>query len=245
MREHNSQSTPAASRSPDDLDLYLDGQLSPEQAAAFERRMMASPAIRAEVDAARAIDNNLRTLFVVPEDIGVPHGASASQITPFWHRRWFAAAAAILLLVTAYAVSPWSRLMPASAPAQIYFAQHDKGFVPEVVCTTPEAFAQWTNAQFKEELTPATLPESIQLVGWSKTKLISDYTGILLAKVDGKEVIVLMDSTMYTKEVPDTYMHGLNAFETTMGKVRLIEVTPFNTPRVTPYILTKDQCGLK
>jgi hypothetical protein len=243
LSEHHPQSASAASSSPDDLDLYLDGQLSPEQAAAFERRMMASPALRAEVNAARAIDNNLRTLFVVPQDIATPH--TSQQTLPFWRRRWFAAAAAVLLLVTAYAVSPWSRLMPASAPAQIYFAQHDKGFVPEVVCTTPEAFAQWTNAQFKEELTPATLPESIQLVGWSKTKLISDYTGILLAKVDGKEVIVLMDSTMYTKEVPDTYMHGLHTFETTMGKVRLIEVTPFNTPRITPYILTKDQCGTK
>lgn len=247
MSEHHSKSQFASSGNPhDDLDLYLDGQLSPEQAAQFERSMMASPALRAEVEAARAIDNNLRSLFVVPESIGTPHSDTGSQSLPFWRRRWFAAAAAILLLFVGYAVSPWSRVMPASALAQTYFAQHDNGFVPEVVCTTPETFAAWTKAQFKEELFPAaTLPASIQLIGWSKTKLISDYTGVLLAKVDGKEVIVLMDSTMYTKKIPDTYMHGLHAYETTMGKVRLIEVTPYDTPHITPYILTKEMCGLK
>lgn len=231
--------------SDNELDLYLDGQLSAEQAAAFERRMMATPALRAEVDAARSIDNNLRELFAVPSDLNVPVTTQQSTSVPWWRRRWFAAAAAILLLFIGYAVSPWSRVMPPSALAQTYFAQVDKGFIPEVVCTTPEAFATWTQTQFKEPLTPATLPASIQLLGWSKTKLISDYTGILLAKVDGKEVIVLMDSTMYSKKLDDTYMHGLHAYETTMGKVRVIEVTPFDTTHVIPYIMTQEQCNMR
>lgn len=242
--QHSASSTPTAN-SPahaDGIDLYLDGQLSPEQAAAFERRMMATPALRAEVEAARSIDTKLRELFVVPQ-----HITTAQQTTsvPLWRRRWFASAAAIVLLAIGYAVSPWSRVMPPSALAQAYFAQHDKGFVPEVVCTTPEAFATWTMNKFKEELTPATLPATIKLVGWSKTNLISDYTGVLLAKVDGKEVIVLMDSTMYSKQPSHTYMHGLHAYETTMGNVRLIEVTPFETTKIIPYIMTKEQCGLK
>lgn len=224
-----------------DMDAYIDGRMEPAERAAYEERVNREPALRAEVDMHRQLEATLRTSY--GEAAATPQtGAADVAATPTRRsgRWWMGVAAAIVLLVIGWQwVLPAMTRVPGPEEKLVaeYAAQVSAGFVPKEVCTTDEAFVAWTVSTYGIGISPAALPASVQLLGWTRRDTLSSYTGVLLAKVDGREVVVFMDPSGSTAGEPGSAANtrtGLRVFSQRIGGLTLYEVTPRDRPAVLP-----------
>jgi hypothetical protein len=225
---------------------YLDGSLSADDRALFEARLERDPALRSELELQTRIDGSLGRLFEY-------RGHSAPAVPPestsksFKIRVWvpIAAAAAIVLIgVVVWLARPAPQpqyKIPRPQPVAFglrnhYRAEVHNGFVPMAVCTTPEAFEAWVQQNYGTPLRPTETPEGVQFVGWNYTNLISSYTGILLARVDGQPVIVAMDKAELQTQPPTEGSGTEHIFSKEVDGLVLYEVTPFEEPRILPLL---------
>jgi anti-sigma factor RsiW len=229
------------------IEAYLDGALTPGERHAFERALQSDPALRAELDLQTRIDASLRTHFA-----GEP-GAIAVSLKPVRSTtsRWaaiaaIAAAAAIALAGAGLWWASQNTSSRPSAPTPIaaptptlrtqYTREVARGFVPEAVCTTPDQFEEWVNKNYGQPLRPKETPDGVQFVGWSYAKLISPYSGVLLAKVNDQPVIVIMDKAENQTTPPAEGDGDQKVFSQKIGSLVLYEVTPLSEPRILPLL---------
>ncbi len=237
--------SPSGPLGPEDLealDAYLDDRMDEAARAAFESRLVREPRLQREVQAHRAVESGLRAVFVPP---AMPTGRRerdvAGRIGPW--RRWRLVAMIALCVLGAGGYFGWQKwwIGPAGPLLAEYDLQVDNGFVPEVVCTTPEAFASWTSDALGTNIEPSDLDARVQLVGWARRDTLSAYTGVLLAIVDGQQVIVTMDpaeliKTQAARAGLERGHGSLRVFSTRLGKLMLHEVTPLGEPRIVPRL---------
>ncbi len=249
------------------LDAYLDGTLSPERAAEFEQLMAADAGLARQVEAARQVDFELRQLFAAPAaGAGLTSGLEsalsgiartgsggpeneqmaaavvhqpAGVIRPArgGGRLVGLIAAGVLLLAAVLVVRFATGESDDSMLALEFERQTAGGFTPAIVCTTDEAFAEWTRVAFGQPLEPRGLASNIELLGWSTSQLVPNYAGLLLARVDGQGVMVVMDKPKELGSAADGKIGVLRTFERHIGKVRLIEVTPLEKPMLVDSIV--------
>jgi hypothetical protein len=245
---------PASNMPIDPLDLYLDGMLEGPELAAFEQRLAADASLRRLVDQHRRIDRDLKKSFKPPSiSISLPAVAPAAtpQKFPAAAPRpgsykfpiaprflLYAAVVAIAGIVGWWQMSPptVSIKMPQLSAGQVYANLTSKGFQPEFVCTTDEAFNETMEKRFGQGLLIASAP-NIELIGWAysdgyKGAVVSPKELILMAKVDGRETVVFMDKAKNApffgikKEAPP----GMNVFKRRVGDIVLYELTSLPTP---------------
>lgn len=238
------------------LDRFLDGAMSPAEAAAFEAQLASSPELMAEFRAEQALqqqlNNSLRASFAPPampplltqtEQLAEEQASFPIKKTRSWSREaklLLALAAAIALIV---GVQSYSWLTTPGVPERptlvaTYEKIVDSGFRPSEVCTTPESFSKWTAARYSTPLTSVEKRPSVEFVGWSYSTAISNYTGVLLARVDGKPVIVVLDTIANRDTVGSPCWRSpqddkvVNIFPMEIGSLILYEITPFDAPRI-------------
>jgi hypothetical protein len=126
----------------------------------------------------------------------------------------------------------------------IYHSEVAAGFVPREVCTDAAQFAGWTKEHYGQALYPA--PEAaragVTLVGWSYGVAVTNYSGVLLARVDGTPVVVVVDKSgsegLLRLAAPGDA--SLRSFRRRIGDLVLYEVTPLPEARVLPFISDVD-----
>lgn len=241
----------------DQLDLYLDGLLPPAERAAFERRLDAEPALAALVARQRSIDACLKKQFA-PPDFGPaiaplsvsPNGqATGMRLSPespghIPHRRKFLAAAAVIGLLAffgwrfsgyfapvddRYAPKPWRSL------EAIYQEKVASGFQVDWECKDDEEFSNTFRSRLGQHLLLAQLPPNVQSLGLAYCNSISPNTVFLLARVDGREVIVFADRLFDDKPQPPLRTAGLSLFRREIDSLVLYELTPSAEPKVLPH----------
>lgn len=217
------------------IDAYVDGVLNEEDRAAFEDAMRQRPELAAEVELQAAIDTSMKRMFD-PGDAGKGEemqGHLAGRIGA----KVFALAAAIVIV----GVVAWmyvgsggggggrSRrpVKIAMTPVEVYAAEVDAGFVPEEVCTTPEAFEDWIDDRYGQLLRPEAR-ERVELVGWSYTDVLSPYSALLLARVEGREVLVLLDEIREDTGLTVDADAPIRLFRREFGNLVLYEITPLD-----------------
>lgn len=213
------------------LERYLDGLLEGAELAAFERELAASPQLSALVDTQRRLDEALRRSFE-------PSAAETPAPAAWWRGRrvlWLGLAAAVVL----GAVGVWAVVMfgDLNGLGTLYHRTVAAGFQPEEICTDDAQFAEWVDSKYGQVLRPKADRGDIQLVGWSYAKVVTAYSGVLLARAGGHEVLVIMDRA--DREEGRPWGHagpGLRVFRRQMGKLVLYEVTPLDSPRVTELL---------
>lgn len=213
------------------LERHLDGALTPQERAAFERLVSEDAGVRAELELQRRVDRSLERLFAretAGESAAVPKRGGGGRAAGDRHGGvwWRAAAAAAVMAAGVWgATAAWDRL--SRTPLErVYARTVAAGFVPEVVCTTDEEFAAWTHRNFGHALSLADRPEGLELVGWSYARTLSTYTGVLLARVQGEEVLVVMDFLKKDAAQPEPRDDGMRVFRRELGGLVLYEVTP-------------------
>mgnify|MGYP001156584557 FL=1 len=234
------------------VDRYLDGAMSDSERAAFEAEMSRSDSLRDEVTLQRRLDSSLRTSFGLPPAVpaaGILTREEARAFAPKkrragWSREFkmFGALAALLALAVSIHAYFWLT-GPATAEerpslASAYYKLVNHKFRPSEVCTTREKFAQWMGTRYGVALAPKEDRPDVQLVGWSYSGAISNYTGLLLARVDGKPVIVAIDTVERQNDWGKPCRRhpgdedGVNFFSTVIDGIALYEITPLDQPRI-------------
>jgi hypothetical protein len=237
-------------QTPRTLDEYLDGLVEGDDRVAAERRIAGDTKAAREVELQGEIDRSLRRLF--GEGGGVVEvpalGGTIAKVGPRTRWRWVAAAAAVALVTLAglYGVllltaDRTDRLGP------IYTNEVAGGFVPREVCTDAAQFAAWTKEHYGQALYPSADAEraGVTLVGWSYGVGVTNYSGVLLARVEGTPVVVLVDKAKAEglRELPKPEGGSLRSFRRRIGDLVLYEVTPLAEPRVLPLVSERPAGG--
>ena len=211
--------------------------LSPQDKERVERALRADAGAQEKVRLQHEIDASLGRLFAPGADAIVV----AVRAGPRRLAAWSLAAAAVLVigLVGAWAMFMRGPAAGGSPLGSLYRAQVAAGFVPKEVCTTRDEFAKWVRTYYVQPLYPAASHDGVEFVGWNNAPAIGKSSGILLAKVRGKEVIVVMDrKVLEKKEFSGTGDAGLHMFREQFGSIVLYEVSPFDQAAILPILST-------
>lgn len=220
------------SKLPDNFDRVLDGLLTGDEKDRAERAIAGDPDARSQAELQRRIDDSLGRLFAAPAQ---QRPARRVSLWPL------AAAAAVLLAVAG--VYWFAIREPAVRLGPVYRGQVAAGFIPRQVCTTRDEFAAWMKRNYGQPLAPAEPHEGVEFVGWSYGKAVSENSGFLLARVKGKEVLVVMEHAVRDREGKiESGEPGLKSFRRQVGAMVMYEITPWDEPAILP-ILTTDANG--
>jgi len=209
------------------IDLYLDGQLADEQREEFERRLEQDEGLRAQVEMQRRIDGVLRERYT---PASVDFGGRGRP-----HMRVWAIAAVLVLAVSAgvYAAFFMPQRAPFDQPSDVYRRLIASGFEPMQVCTDDGAFRSWMERKFDESIVIPDDLAGVELLGWHYKRVLTPRTGVLLAKVDGEEVIVLVERRSAARRLGD--QDGLHVYRRDLGGVAMYEVSPLHEARLLPH----------
>ena len=242
------------------LEAYLDGVMSEADRRRFERLLHQDSELRRAVDDQRRINVSLQRMFPVQSAGGARsvlarlepsqprwNGRESSRALPrsqqtdprSW-RRWVAVAAVFAILAftvwanrSYYFPQPTHRIVGQSRPIEhFYRAKVDSGYKPEIAFTNNNDLKALVHDQFGQSLTMADFPAArFAVSGIDRCDMLSDKTLAVMMKIDGREVIVLIDQVTTSPHAPLSASCLLHAFETQIGQLKLVEVTPWPEPR--------------
>ena len=234
------------------LELFVDGLLQGEQLRAFEAELERSPELRDQVELQSQIDSSLTRSFPAT-DVQLPTVAGAisdaskvSEPKQSRHlpdsspqRNWvkpalMAASVLVAGAIGAYFLFFSTQRAEFDQPGEVYASIVNAGFVPREVCTTEAQFIEWMERKFDQALVVPPDAEGIELVGWDYRRIMTPRTGVLLARVDGQEVLVLVELRDKAVRLGDQSEQELRVFRRNIGRVSLYEVTPLDEPRILP-----------
>ncbi|HVU88997.1 MAG TPA: hypothetical protein VHD36_16855 [Pirellulales bacterium] len=235
------------------LDAYLDGTLPEPARRAFAREAALSPELTGELALQKRIDQVLVHRFAppaAPTDLAARLREAATVTTILYarpRRRRLPLAAAAVAAVVAWAILGWQFFSPANRPpvynprlpvATIYNTRVAEGFKPTWVCEDDHIFASTFKERQGQGLLLATMPPGSGMVGLAYCGGMSRYTTTMLARVDGKPVMVFVDRKENEEDgvIPPSPDSGLHLFQKELGNLVLYEVTPFDEPRVMDYL---------
>jgi hypothetical protein len=241
-------SSHANDRRQERLDAYLDGLMSVEERATFEREIATDPALQAEISLQHEINSSLRRLFVPPARVPELRSAPHARPAPVQRRNWMfgnigvrhVAAAVIGLVGLAWALwsvtSPPDRTPPGHPEfktiAQAYLDEVASGYRESWRCRDTREFATYVWRHVGAGLAFANLPPTVQALGLDGCYCISPNTVYLLTKVGPENVIIFIDRKDARANLADLPAAGLHAFHRDVGELRLYEVSPLNEPHV-------------
>lgn len=249
----------------DRLEAYLDGLMSVEQAAEFQRIVAGDPLLQQEIELQQGIDNSLGRLFEAPaappcdilalaqqqpaptDQQVVAERASAEPQparTKNNARMWMIVIAASIAWVFAGV-----KLYDAStddgyqevALADIYEQCVDDGFQPKWVCDDDREFAE---TFLKRQGQPLLLKADSKnlMVGLAYLKGVSAKTTTMLAKVDGEPVLVFVDKlSRDTEPAKPSWGSGLNLYRQELDGLVLYELSPLDESRVLSSFYIPDE----
>lgn len=234
---------------PADLDLI----------ASLEAQESGRALLAAERETHAAIDASLARLFAEP-----PATLPLRPITPITPNapsnplqrnlslRWLAliggglaAGIAAVVAISIFTQGPGSPsanpdFRPRLAAEFIYDTSVSMGFRPEWRCENDEEFAIAVRDRLGAAMVIPIATTGIELVGWGYSDryggvILSDDTMVLLARVEGEEVILLVDraGNELTSNARGSSIK-LNVFKQTLGPLMLVEVTPRSAPGLIP-----------
>lgn len=238
------------------LECYLDGLLTGDDKAVFEAELAGNAELQAQVEAHRRLCTRLRSFASINDSAPrtLPFTSSADRKPRSWLK---VAVIAACIGIPAAAAVFWYLAPPPVQPIKFtpltsaeyqrkhrdlmlaeYASQVASGFKPKEVCNTDEQFVDWTTKKLGHGLKPVHGskpgdPAEPVLAGWSVGTTFSAYTGLLLAQVDGKPVMVVMDEAPPERMVPSDDPTGMpRLFRRNVNGVWMIEITPLDQPRV-------------
>lgn len=176
------------------VDAYVDGLLPPEQTAAFERELQASPELRRQVELHEQSVREVRSAYRYEPKVGATQ-TLVTSLTPTTAREAVPALklsdgqaipqarrsssvirlrrlaiAAVLVLGCAGVWATYVHLTSPGdklvGPQEVYMALERANWTPEEVCTEGPAFAKYVQTRMGQPLSITARP-GIELVGWS------------------------------------------------------------------------------
>ncbi len=234
------------------LDAFLDDQLSPDQAEMVQASLDTHPELRDRVELQHRIDASLKRSFAhapftlrasALQSVPTAPTQSARRLRLSWLP--LAAMVALTLGLATYFLAlrppsfPDPAKLAASATPTVFESSYrqivDAGLVPEIVCTTDDAFRDWMDKQFQ---TPAIInpkPQGLTLVGWSYPKGIPGYIGALLAtQSDQPTIVFIQQLSPGVQPVPPPHDPSLEQHFRLYKGLLLYQLAPKGAPNLLP-----------
>ncbi|MCH8212041.1 MAG: hypothetical protein IIB99_11815 [Planctomycetes bacterium] len=239
-------------RQPDTrLDAYLDGGMTPDERAAYQREIESDETVHDQVELQQDIDKSLRRLFAPPSADRVTAGIaevrqskSHKLPTPATKRgggavpRRLAAAAAIVAGIFGGWLI-WNAVGPTGSGGYgewrsfeiVYADSVANDMEPEWTCDTESEFADSIRSHFGQAaVIPFELPDGIAALGLAYCNSISRRTVYLLAEVNDEPVVVFIDRVEADPGQTVDETSGLNLFNRRLGLLVLYELSPLEKP---------------
>ena len=242
--------------------------LSPEEQA-IERALDGPPEDRVSADEETlrlqaAIDGSLRRLFQAPD--GPPDGLlqrlrdaearEPAEVTPVERPAaprtrlpsW-AVAAVLLLGVGSWAFFARSMLFGPTggyetrAVAMIYDDKVRSGFEPDWFCEDEKLFADTFAERQGAGVWLKPLPEGVRMAGLAYLGGFSSQTTSMLAWVDDRPVLLLVDKADRLKPSALKETGDLHVHVTRLGDLSVVEVSPLEEPSVAPFLYLRAPPG--
>lgn len=248
----------------DDLATRLsDGLLTPEEQAQIVQRAERDADLARALEQDAEVDAALQRAFAPPPPVfPVLDDEPQSKATPAAdpvspatveqepvHAKprsrgrlvWYATAATL-----AWALFGWQWLSRPGGPevafverplSEVYETSIREGFQPYWICDDEAVFAETFRRRQGVPLKLGELPEDRVMAGLSYLGGLSDSSTSMLAHVDGKPVIVVVDRLKndWRPPVGHDEQTGLNVFRVERAGLVLYEVTPLDEPMLLPY----------
>lgn len=237
------------------LDDFLDGLLDQESAGRFEERINADPDLQAEVERQTAVNHAVHQMGTPSPGVeqrvaqavqnaaaATPAPVARAEAVPFYRRRWAIAALLALGVVAAWqlaAVIEQGRVdrdeygpKPWTSVATYYHDTVESGFKEEWACETDKEFADTFKKRFRQPLLLSPGGDTVVALGLGYANCLTIRTVTLLARVQGKPVVVYVDrlkNDTHPELPPDS---DLSIHRRELGVLILYEVSPFPEPHV-------------
>jgi len=245
----------------DRLEDYLDGRLSADQRAAFERLMRDDPALSAEVELQRRVDRTLGRVLseemarvsaspdVIRDRLKQASSAAAKPRrgvlrSPVF--RWAAIGGIAALIALAAALllmpsepGPYDELQFV-AVNRYFQEQVADGFKPDWVCDN-QRFTETIQETLRRTLTLEPMPADRRMLGLSYVPRARLYSVVMLGRYNEQPVLVFFDLTNLADEFYDLEVgDGLHVHQRELGDLRAIEVSPYDEPVFLQYLASPD-----
>ena len=243
------------------LDAYLDGVMTPDQCAEFQREIESDDDLRKQIEIQKEIDQAFRRLFQVPSAKRVPIvNTDLRESEPYtlppttkrdWGavpRRWAAAAAIVAGVFGGWLM--WNALRPAGVSNPygpwrsievVYADAVANNMEPEWTCDNELEFADSIRDHFGQAAVFSfELPDGMAALGLAYCNSISRRTVYLLAEVNDEPVIVFIDRVERDSGPTVDETSGLNLFSRRLGLLVLYELSPLEKPALLQLFFDPD-----
>ena len=237
------------------MDDYLDGLLSAEQESAFLQVVSEDQTLQNEIDIQNQVNVSIRRIAEPPSPEHFALMCKKAQdeaaaplkfsISAGGGRRAIIGAVAALLMAAvgialiwdAYSITQTNNnTYPPQAwrsLATVYTESLDEGFEPTWICADDAEFTDTFEDRYGQGLLMAALPDNMQALGLAYSNTLSPDTIQLLARVDGEPLLVFIDRSGQTAEMPPetlTVQKPLHLHRRTIDNLVLYELSPFESP---------------
>ena len=240
------------------LNAYLDDQLSPEERAAFEELVQDNEQLLEELKIQTEIKASLKRSFAAPSipasllqrisesEAGQKKTPLSLEDTKRKKRLQLVLVATAVALI--WGILGWNMLVPPKVNEYQQLALHDiyqqsieQGFEPDWVCKDDHQFAKTFQTRQGQALLLKSIPDG-EMVGLAYLQGLTSETTSMLARVEGKPIIVFIDRVDRDIQ-PDepSKLSGLNLFRKELDGLVLYEITPLNEARVIDYFYSIDE----
>jgi len=240
---------------PEQLEAYLDEQMTPAEANVFEQKLRGNPAMQKEIALQQNIDQSLHRAFTPPAPsealLSLLQDASSNQEKATIRRdqrptkRPVRTVLFVLAAVAAWVIVGW-RFLDVMGPAdgyrelalaEIYENRVQNGFKPKWVCEDDREFAETFFDRNGQAILMKTLPEGTEMVGLAYLAGVGPKTTTLMARVDGQPVMVFVDRAE-EDAAPDKpgWFSGLSLFREQRDGLVFYELTPLNQSQIIQWL---------
>jgi hypothetical protein len=229
----------------DEVERYVDGLMSADERAEFDRRMRDEAVLREEIELQRRVDDSLRRLFPVPVEPPAPVGSEEVVPQSRSARRWLVpalAAAACLAwgaVIWQFVGGDSDEIASVERPLDEVGAEViQAGFRPYWICDDDRRFAATFAARLGRPLRLLPLPEDRKMLGLSYLPSISRDTVAMLGTADGHEVIVFVDRLGADRPLEQpAESTGWRWFRKQLDGLVMYELTPLSEPRFLDFLV--------
>lgn len=242
------------------LDAYLDGRLDEARRREVEAELERDPALRALVGLQGKIDAGVKRFATPPDpkavlarakaDLAAERAEEAREdaetakqgevVRGPWGRRVIVALAACLLVALGLTFfrQPTPEGYDVQPVALVYERRVAAGFQPDWVCRDDAEFEQSVSARLGRTVKlAATRPPGVEVRGLAYDGVLSPHSMLVLAHVDGRPVLVVVDKAASDRPLSLPAGSPLRLFRRQVQDLVLYEVTPFDDVRAIPALV--------
>ncbi|MEM9082970.1 MAG: hypothetical protein AAGB34_05175 [Planctomycetota bacterium] len=222
----------------DQVNAYLDQEMSSQERLEFEEQLSADPRLRSNVDHLRDVEVRLTDMFG-PSSVSAPPlpGRKANRFSIGKQSVLLAIAACLTIVVSVRLIQSNLAPEPIGFTVSELYARLSSPLEPQIVCDTPDKFLAYTREHLGASIL-ANFDTDVTLVGWRSVprRGYTDQPGrrvkVLLAETSDATPIVAVIYEPGAYEPNKRRSRDVRTFKGRVGNLHVLEITTLDEAKV-------------